>query len=96
MEKEAKKTTVKAAKPAVKKATGKKPAAKAAVKSSVTLEFNGNSYSYDDLVKNAKNVYRYDMKKKVSDIKAIDLYVKPEESPVYFVVNGEENGCYSL
>ena len=91
MEKEVKKTAM----PAAKK-TAKKPVKKAAVKTSVTLEFNGNSYSYDDLVKNAKNVYRYDMKKKVADIKTVDLYVKPEESTVYFVVNGEENGSYSL
>ena len=92
MEKEVKK----AAKPAAKKTVKKKAVKKVAVKSSVTLEFNGNSYSYDDLVKNAKNVYRYDMKKKVSDIKTVDLYVKPEESTVYFVINGEENGSYGL
>ena len=30
--------------------------------------------------------------KKVADIKSIDLYIKPEEGAVYYVVNGTDTG----
>lgn len=91
-----KKTNASAANTDTKKSAGRKSTAKATLKTSLSLEIGENSFSYDDLVKNAKNVYRYDMKKKVSDIKSIDLYVKPEEGKVYFVINGDESGSYNL
>ena len=90
-----KKTTT-AAKTTAAKKPGRKPGKKAALKTTLALEIGENSFSYDDLVKNAKNVYRYDMKKKVSDIKTIDLYIKPEENKVYFVINGEDSGSYDI
>lgn len=91
-----KKTNASAANTDTKKSAARKSTAKATLKTSLSLEIGENSFSYDDLVKNAKNVYRYDMKKKVSDIKSIDLYVKPEEGKVYFVINGDESGSYNL
>ena len=95
----AKKTTAKAAEkkaePA-KKAPAKKTATKAASKATVVLQFADKDVTYDTLLENAKNVYQYDMGGKVADIKTLDLYVKPEESKVYFVVNGEINGEFYL
>ena len=41
-------------------------------------------------------IQKYDMKKKVDDIKSINLYVKPEESQVYFVVNDKEAGSFVI
>ena len=95
-------------KPAAKK-PGRKPAAakketaakttttgKAAVKENVHLEFAGKSYTTEDLVKIAKDVWKYDLKKKVGDFKAVELYVKPEESIVYYVINGEEKGQFNI
>ena len=93
------KKTADAKKAAAKTTAAKKPARKAGrkvVKTKIVLEFRGNSFTPEDLIKNAKNVYRYDMKKKVSNIKTLDLYAKPEEGKVYFVVNGEEAGDYLL
>ena len=82
-------------KPAAKK-PGRKPAAakketaaktttttrKAAVKETVHVQFSGKTYTTEDLVKIAKDVWKYDLKKKVGDFKAVELYVKPEESIV--------------
>lgn len=95
-------------KPGAKK-PGRKPAAakketaakttttrKAAVKESVHLEFSGKSYTTEDLVKIAKDVWKYDLKKKVGDFKSVELYVKPEESVVYYVINGEEKGQFNI
>lgn len=95
-------------KPGAKK-PGRKPAAakketeakttttrKAAVKETVHVQFSGKTYTTEDLVKIAKDVWKYDLKKKVGDFKAVELYVKPEESIVYYVINGEEKGQFHI
>lgn len=94
-------------KPAAKK-PGRKPAAakketaaktttrKAAVKETVHVQFSGKTYTTEDLVRIAKDVWKYDLKKKVGDFKAVELYVKPEESVVYYVINGEEKGQFNI
>ncbi len=86
-----------AAKPAAKKAPAKKAAATTTeAKPSVFLQLPGRDVAYDTLVQNAKNVYEYDMNGKVSTIKTLDLYVKPEDNKVYFVINGDINGQFDL
>lgn len=103
------KKAVGAKKAAVKKEVAKKTAAakkaapaekkvekKEAVKATVHVQFGGKSITNDELVQIAKDVWKYDLKKKVSDFKAVDIYVKPEESMVYCVVNGEEQIKFSI
>lgn len=94
-------------KPAAKK-PGRKPAAakketaaktttkKTAVKETIHVQFSGKTYTTEDLVKIAKDVWKYDLKKKVGDFKSVELYVKPEESTVYYVINGEEKGSFNI
>lgn len=80
-----------------KPATVKKPAAKKVeVKNTVHVQFAGKSYSQDDLVKMAKDVWKYDLKQKTSDFKSVELYVKPEESVVYYVINKEFTGSFYI
>ena len=84
-------------KAAAKKAPAKKAATKeAAVKTNIVLQYADKNVTFDTLVENAENVYQYDMGKKAADIKKLDLYVKPEENTVYFVVNDKELGNYGL
>ena len=93
-----KKETAKKAAPA-KKETAKKaaPAKKEEdVKVTLSVQFAGKSYSTEDLVKIAKDVWQYDLKQKVADFKSVDLYVKPEEGMVYYVVNGKEAGGFYI
>ncbi len=109
---EAKKETVKkeavkkapAKKETVKKETAKKapvkkaaaPAKKEEVKANVSLQFDGKEYKTEDFVKIAKDVWQYDLGKKVADFKTVDLYVKPEENAVYYVINGNVTGCFAI
>ena len=93
----AKKTVAK--KPAAKKPAAKKPATKAAtteIKTNIVLQYADKNVTFDTLVENAQNVCQYDMGKNVADIKKLDIYVKPEENTVYFVVNDKELGNYGL
>ena len=93
-----------AKKPAAKKATAaKKPAAKKAastakvsVSSKVNFEFGGKSYTPEDLVSIAKDVWKYDLKGKSADFKSVELYVKPEESTTYYVINGDVTGSFFI
>ena len=100
---EAKKEEVKKAAPA-KKAEEKKaapakktaPAKKAEVKAEVHVQFADKSYSQEDLVKIAKDVWKYDLKQKAGDLVSVELYVKPEESKAYYVMNKEVKGYFNI
>ena len=75
----------------------KKPAAKKETKAASTeVQYADKNVTFDTLVENAQNVCLYDMGKKASDIKKLDLYVKPEENTVYFVLNDKEHSQYGL
>lgn len=95
-----KKAPAKKAASAKKAAPAKKetPEKKVVAKKEATLyvQFADKSYSTEELVKIAEDVWVYDLGKKASDIKTVEIYVKPEESRAYFVVNGTENGSFLI
>ncbi len=102
-EKAVKKTAAKtatAAKKTVKKETAKvAKAAKATTKKATTnvhIQFAGKSYTNEDLINIMKDVWTYDLNQKEADLKNVELYVKPEENAVYYVVNGEISGRFTI
>lgn len=84
-----------AAKTTAAKAPAKKAAAKE-IKVSMNVQFGGKSYTTEDLVKIAKDVWKYDLKQKASDFKSVELYVKPEDGMAYYVINGKEAGSFYI
>ena len=84
-----------AKKETVKKET-KAATKKAEVKADVQIQFSGKAYTVDELVKIAKDVWKYDLGKKEADFKTVELYVKPEESLTYYVINGEVSGSFAI
>ncbi len=68
------------------------------MKANVVLQFGAEkSYTTEALVKIAKDVWKYDLGRKVADFKSVDLYVKPEESKAYYVINGgEATGAFDI
>ena len=50
----------------------------------------------EDLVKIARDVWQFDLHKKPEDFKAVELYVKTEESTVYYVINGNVTGSFGI
>ena len=73
------------------KAVEKKAAAKKAGEptTEVNVQFDGKTYTTETLIQSAKDVWKYDLKKNPDDLKSIKLYVKTEESRVYYVMNDE-------
>ena len=82
-----------------KKETAKKAPVKRTtvkdIKTSVVVQFAGKEVTEKDLIAAVKKAYT---KKgnKVSDIKTIEIYVKPEESAAYYVVNGVGADDYKI
>ena len=83
----------KKAAPAKKAAAPKKAEAP---KNTVYVQYAEKSYSNDDLVKIAKDVWVYDLKQKAEDFKSVDIYVKPFENVAYYVINGTETGSFTI
>ena len=88
---EVKKPEAPAKKEAVKKAE-KKPELKAALH----VQFAGKSYAEEDLMNMAKDVWKYDLKQKAGDLVSVELYVKPEENMVYYVMNKDFTGSFYI
>ena len=84
-----------AAKTAAKKAAPAKAAKAAETSYSVSLQYQDKEWNVKGLVQSAQDVWVYDMGRKAEDFKDVELYVKPEDSRVYFVVNGE-SGSFAI
>ncbi len=94
---EAKKAPAKkepAKKAPAKKATPVK-AAKAEIKTSLYVQFAGNEVTEADIIDKVKAAYVAEGHKE-SAIKEINLYVKPEEYAVYYVINDKAIGKVNL
>lgn len=99
-----KKAPAKKAAPAKKETaakTTKDTTAKAAPKAAkkevkIAIQFADKNYTSEDLANIANDVWVYDYNKKASELKDVQLYVKPEESKVYYVFNGEITGDFNI
>ena len=94
-----KKEDVKAEKvTAEKKPAGRKTAAKKA-KSEISymthIQFAGKDFTEETMMGLLKADWKAN-KHKLADLKNVELYVKPEESKVYYVVNENETGSFDI
>lgn len=101
-EKAPKKEETKAAAPVKEAEEGKKapakkaPAKRAAIKETVYLQYLGKEINHQNIVKQVKEIWTKQLKKKVGDIKSITIYFKPEENTAYYVVNDDVTGSIAL
>ena len=65
------------------------------MKSELTIQFAGKENTESELIAKAKEAYKA-AGNKASDIKKVDLYVQPENSVVYFVVNDDFKGEFQI
>ena len=86
-----------AKKTAAKKTAAKKaPAKKAELKTEMYLQFYGKEYSDKEILQKVKEIWTKVLKNKVGDMKDVKIYLKPEESAAYYVVNGDTTGKVDL
>lgn len=91
----AKKAAAKKVAPA-KKAPAKRTTKKAELKTEMFLQFAGKEYTEKELLQNVKDVWTKTLKNKVGDMKDVKIYLKPEESAAYYVINGDTTGRVDL
>ena len=63
----------------------------AAMKMKTFVEYNGKQVEEKELIASIKKVW-VEAGNKVGDIKTLELYIKPEEATVYYVINETEKG----
>ncbi len=85
-------TAIDKTEPAKGRGRGRKPGSKKTdVKTRIAVQYLGKEISDQEMVAKAKKAWTA-KRNKVGDIKTIDLYVKPEDNTVYFVINGDFTG----
>ena len=82
---------VKEAKEAVKKTAAKRPSKKY-MKVRTFVEYYGKHVEEKEMIARVKKAWTK-KGKRVGEIKTLELYVKPEEGAVYYVINSEETGA---
>lgn len=82
------KVTEKATK-TTKRTTTRKSTVKKEVNEAVFVQYAGQEYDINEIRAAVKKAWIEETGKKESDITEIQIYVKPEEAAVYYVVNGE-------
>ena len=68
------------------------------VDKNVVFEFHGvqTQINIEDYENKVKDMWLNEWNRLAKDLKAIDLYIKPEDGKVYFVINGTEHGAIDL
>lgn len=59
------------------------------------MEYYGQQMDEKTIIANVKKAWTKSGRK-VGEIKTMDLYIKPEESAVYYVINGIDTGAVAL
>ena len=77
------------------KAAGSRPA-KESAQTTVYIQYHGRQITQEDLIKSAKDIWKYDLKRKAAELTSIELYVKTEDDMVYYVMNGDVKGSFSI
>ena len=89
-------TTEKAAKTTTaKKTAAKRTSAKKDIKVKAIVEYYGKQVEEKDMIASVKKAWTKSGRK-VGEIKTIDLYIKPEEGAVYYVINGIDTGAVAF
>lgn len=88
-------TKTAAKKTTTKKTTARKTTAKKEIKVSAFVEYFGKQVEEKEMIARVKKAWT-SSGKKIGDIKTMELYIKPEESAVYYVINGTETGAVAF
>ena len=67
-----------------------------AAKQTVYVQYMGDEITTDEIMKKIKEYWTKALKKKVSELKNVTVYVKPEEGKDYYVINDEITGDVAL
>ena len=78
-----------------KETTAKRTTSKKEIKINAIVEHYGKQIGEQDIIANVKKAWT-NAGRVEKDIKSIELYIKPEENAVYYVINETETGAVAL
>ena len=64
--------------------------------SSLILQFSGKELASADLFARVKEIWTAELGRDAGDLKDVKLYVKPEETTAYYVINENITGSFEL
>ena len=67
-----------------------------AAKQTIYVQYMGDEITTDEIMKKIKEYWTKELKKKVSEMKNVTVYVKPEEGKAYYLINDEITGDVAL
>ena len=67
-----------------------------AAKQTIYVQYMGDEITTDEIMKKIKEYWTKELKKKVSEMKNVTVYVKQEEGKAYYVINDEITGDVAL
>ena len=67
----------------------------AKIQMKTVLQYNGEEFDLGAVEGNVKKDWK-DQGNKLTAIETLEIYVKPDEAKVYYVVNGETTGSIAL
>lgn len=91
----AKKRILKKQAASAKEATVEQTVTKAEVQTALFIQHSGNEVKTDEIVHRVNSEWEH-LGHDVKDLKNMDLYIKPEEDKVFYVLNGDVTGSISL
>ncbi|MCI5868037.1 MAG: DUF6465 family protein [Dorea sp.] len=72
------------------------PKAVEELKTKVYLQYMGKETSTEEIADKVKLIWTKELGKEVQDMKSLNIYLKPEESAAYYVINEEITGKVEL
>ena len=82
-------------KEAVKKPESKRQYTKKALKTKIVVQYLGNEITPDNLIERVKQEFIAEGGEE-SEIKNLELYIKPEDNTAYYVINGKVIGNVAM
>ncbi len=62
----------------------------------IHIQIDGKDYTREQLIQSARDIWVYDMKRKLSEFNSIELYINVNESRAYYVINDDVTGSFDI
>lgn len=69
---------------------------KVELKANIYLQYMGKEFSTSDVMKKVKDIWTKELGKETTELRSVNVYLKPEEFAAYYVINEEVTGKIDL
>ena len=62
----------------------------------IHIQIDGKDYTRDQLLQSARDIWVYDLGRKLSEFNTVELYLNVNESRAYYVINEDVTGSFEI